>query len=72
MQKLTDISEQVIKDYAKKHKVAPLEAYRDLLSQNMFEAIAQAEELKDLKEVLRELTKQVVGDGSKDSKILLN
>jgi len=55
------IPEPEIKAYAKTHKLAPLDAYRDLFSQKLFDKLDEGE----IEFVLRELVKQVVGSGSK-------
>lgn len=62
---LAKIPDNEIKEYAKKHKLTPIDAYRDLLSQAMLDRINQAQDILSLKEILRELVKQVVGDGVK-------
>ena len=62
---LTDIPQDKIKSYAQKYKMSAIDAYRDLLSQAMLDKIDFGD-VAGLKEVCRELVKQLVGNGSKD------
>lgn len=64
---LKNIPQEAIEEYAKKHKLKPIDAYRELFSQAMLDRIDKAQDITSLKEVLREVVKQVIGDGTKSA-----
>lgn len=61
----TKIPDDTIKKYMIKHRSTAMDAFKDLLSQDLLDRIKKSRAEKDVKIILKLLVQQVIGDGVK-------
>lgn len=61
----TKIPDEVIKKYMVKHRAPAIDAFKDILSQDLLDRVKKLRCENDIKIILKILVQQVVGNGMK-------